>query len=95
VPESFGNTEHVLEPGVVCDHCNNYLARKVEKPVLDSLYFKELRFGGGIPNKRGHLVPLDGFHLQSGTRVQLYPDRGAGISSAHIHRVTKRASSTQ
>ena len=34
VPESLGNTEHVLEPGIVCDRCNNYFARNVEEPIL-------------------------------------------------------------
>lgn len=79
MPESFGNTEHVLTPGVVCDGCNNYMAREVEKPVLDSLYFKARRFSAVVPNKRGHFVPLDGFHLKSGARIQAYPDTGGGI----------------
>src|SRR6267154_1084155 len=34
VPESLGNTQHILPIGVVCDACNNYLAREVEKPLL-------------------------------------------------------------
>ena len=80
VPESLGNTEYVLEPGVVCDRCNNYLAREVEKPILDSLYFKERRFRAIVPNKRGRVLPLDGFHLQTSTRVQAYADTGEGIS---------------
>lgn len=65
--------------------CNNYLARKVEKPILDSLYFRERRFSAVVSNKRGLVVPLDGFHLQSGTRIQAYADTGEGISiGAHL-----------
>ena len=31
IPESLGNKSHVLPKGYVCDECNNYFARKVEK----------------------------------------------------------------
>ena len=80
MPESFGNSKHVLEPGVVCDGCNNYLAREVEKPILDSLYFKERRFFSRVPNKRKRVPPLDGLHLQTGLRVQANADMGEGVS---------------
>ena len=32
IPESLGNTQHILPRGWVCDSCNNYMATKVEKP---------------------------------------------------------------
>ncbi|MEA3187563.1 MAG: hypothetical protein QOD99_1393 [Chthoniobacter sp.] len=52
IPESLGNLDHTLPGGVVCDSCNNYFARKVEKPVLDSPMMRLLRSDRQIPNKR-------------------------------------------
>jgi hypothetical protein len=48
----LGNVDHILPKGVVCDTCNNYFARKIEKPLLESEYFRQLRSFQGIPNKR-------------------------------------------
>jgi hypothetical protein len=56
------------------------LAREVEKPILDSLYFKERRFFSRVPNKRKRVPPLDGLHLQTGLRVQANADMGEGVS---------------
>src|SRR3990167_1054713 len=59
VPESLWNTKHVLPKGVVCDPCNNYFAREVEKPFLDSPAISRLRFTQVIPNKRGRVPPSE------------------------------------
>lgn len=59
IPESLGNKQHILPKGSVCDKCNNYLAREVEKPILTSPMFKFLRKNMAIPNKRGKLPSLD------------------------------------
>ena len=56
IPESLGNTLHILPCGVVCDTCNNYLARKVEDPFLNSGAVRAIRASQGIPNKRRRLV---------------------------------------
>ena len=55
IPESLWNTQHVLPLGVICDSCNNYFAREVEKPVLDYGAIRHLRFHEAIPNKRGRV----------------------------------------
>jgi hypothetical protein len=57
IPESLGNTQAILQPSVVCDGCNNYFARKVEQPLLDCRYFKDLRGRQQIDNKRGRVPP--------------------------------------
>ena len=80
VPESLGNVDHILPCGVVCDSCNNYLARKVEKPILDSRYFQERRFKLAVPNKRNLVPPLDGIYLQLQTKVRLEKSLTEGIS---------------
>lgn len=71
ISESLGNTDHTLPAGIVCDACNNYIAREVEKPLLDSLYFRERRFHATLPNKKNRIPALDGVHLQSLTHIQL------------------------
>ena len=39
----------------VCDKCNNYFALKIEKPALDTDFFKQLRFRNGIKTKKGKI----------------------------------------
>ncbi|MBI4724226.1 MAG: HNH endonuclease [Rhodomicrobium sp.] len=60
IPEALGNTEHVLPPGVVCDTCNNYFARKVEGPLLRSPWFQQLRSRQLVANKRGRIPFMEG-----------------------------------
>jgi hypothetical protein len=50
IPESLGNTLHTLPLGVVCDTCNDYFAREVEKPFLESEPVRSLRFEQAIIN---------------------------------------------
>lgn len=85
IPESLGNTDYILPIGIVCDPCNNYIAREVEKPILDSLYFRERRFHARLPSKKKHIPVLDGLHLQSLTHIQLFNsvnDLETGIGAA-------------
>jgi HNH endonuclease len=60
IPESLGNAEHVLPRGVVCDPCNNYFAREVERPFLSCQPISHLRFEQGLPSKRGRVPTIPG-----------------------------------
>lgn len=60
IPESLGNLSQTLPPGVVCDKCNNYFSRKVERPFLESTAILQLRFHQEIPSKRGKVPPIQG-----------------------------------
>jgi hypothetical protein len=61
IPESLGNKDHVLRKGIVCDKCNNYFARKVEKEVLEMYYFRSLRGRNQIESKKGKMPSIPGF----------------------------------
>lgn len=54
-PESLGNTEHILENGIVCDKCNQYFASKIEKLVLETPYFVNLRHRNDIASKKNRI----------------------------------------
>ncbi|MCK4739463.1 MAG: HNH endonuclease [Deltaproteobacteria bacterium] len=72
VPESLGNTQHMLPRGVVCDKCNNYFARKIEAPLLNSIYFKEQRFKMAIASKKNKIPFISGVHLESLTKIEMH-----------------------
>lgn len=67
VPESLGNKTHILSKGIVCDKCNQYFARKVEKKVLELDFFRDLRHRNGIESKKRKIpkgkaiIPLTNF----------------------------------
>ncbi|MAS32859.1 MAG: hypothetical protein CL610_02555 [Anaerolineaceae bacterium] len=71
IPESLGNTEHVLPPSVVCEKCNNYFARKIEKPFLESPFIVHLRNRQEIVNKRGIIPPRSALYLDAGIQVNI------------------------
>lgn len=63
IPESLGNSTHKLPRGVVCDKCNNYFSREVEKPFLAWPSIRSLRFEQLIPNKDKRIPSLPGILL--------------------------------
>lgn len=73
VPESLGNTEDVLEEAV-CDTCQNYLAREVEKVALEKTPIAFWRTFLGTTTKRGKLPS-----------VSLSPPKGGRIPATHPH----------
>lgn len=80
VPESLGNVDHVLRPKWVCDTCNNYFAREVEQPFLDTHYGRSLRFRRRVPNKRGRYPRIEAYHLLSRNKLEMSFDNQEGLS---------------
>ena len=54
-PESLGNTELVLPPGVVCDRCNNGQLSVLDQTICDFLPVKLRRTTLGIASKAGKI----------------------------------------
>jgi hypothetical protein len=71
VPESLGNDSDILE-GLVCDKCQNYLGREIEKPALEKTPFAFWRSLLGVKTKKGKLPS-----------VQLAPPNKGRIPATH------------
>lgn len=84
IPESLGNTDDILF-NAVCDKCQNYLGKEIEKFVLSNSQFAFWRTMYGIPSKHGKApfydISLDNkisgkisnFHELSDRNVILHP----------------------
>jgi hypothetical protein len=102
IPESLGNCEHILGPGIVCDKCNQYFGTHIEKPLLEEPWFVHARHRALIASKKGHIPPISGLHLQScslvefgyhkGVRV-IYPSRPED-SPRFVATITSRSGGT-
>lgn len=70
VPESLGNKTLTLPLGYVCDTCNNYFARKVEKPFMEIPDIKQMRFQLDVPNKKNKIPKINGL-LDNGVHMKI------------------------
>lgn len=75
LPGSFGNEDHVLLAGWVCDGCNNYFATKVEKPFLESEFGRSIRHFMRVPSKKGRIPPTFGVYPVGRCRIELSFDQ--------------------
>jgi hypothetical protein len=71
VPESLGNKEHALPKGILCSKCNNYFGLKIEKPLLDSDYFRQARFRNLVVNKEGRIPTIQGLLLPGTVPIEI------------------------
>lgn len=78
IPESLGNVEHILPPGIVCDKCNNYFSLKIEKKMLEQPYFVSLRFRQGIESKKGRFPIQRGVLLNPLSEIEIQIDKDEG-----------------
>lgn len=69
IPESLGNTTLMLPRGYVCDKCNNFFARKVEKKFMDLDVVKLWRFYEKIPNKIGRTPSIECAYNNKKTQI--------------------------
>lgn len=58
IPMSLGNETFTINKGWICDKCNNYFAREIEKPFLDNEIIKKLRTFHSVPSRKGHIPPM-------------------------------------
>ncbi len=59
IPLSLGNDQLIIPPGVICDECNNYFAREIEKAFLANETISRLRSFHLVPNRRKKVPELE------------------------------------
>src|SRR5665213_1313562 len=79
IPYSLGNTKHVLRAGIVCDACNNYFSREVERPFLEAPAIKQLRFYQGLESRKGR-IPMIRCFMSPGFAVDVRESTDSGLS---------------
>lgn len=84
IPESLGNEKFILEKGMVCDKCNNYIAVKIEQPLLEHPYFKQYRHELSIGNKRGKIPDNEGFLLDDNNSTVTFKKHKSGARAAVV-----------
>lgn len=87
VPESLGNTELILPPGVVCDDCNNGVLSDVDMALCDFGAISIRRTMLGVPSKHGK-VPT--FRFTEGTMEHLPGVGGSDPTLRIMSRSPKR-----
>lgn len=55
IPFSIGNEKIVIPKGIICDRCNNYFAREIEKPFLNNKTINQMRSYHRIPNRKNKI----------------------------------------
>jgi len=80
----LGNSRHVLSPGVVCDRCNNYFSREVEKPFLESPAIIELRFNQAVGSKKGRVPSVGGLVLPGPVAAKVWRRPFPDHSGLHL-----------
>lgn len=80
----MGNHKLVLRRGVVCDKCNNYFAREVERLFLEAPLIRHIRQEQGLLGKKGR--PLRArVELSTGGEAD-FRTYAAGMSVARFER---------
>ena len=59
IPLSLGNDQLIISSGIICDDCNNYFAREIEKNFLANETISRLRSFHLVPNRRNRVPELE------------------------------------
>ncbi len=82
IPESLGNDTDILV-SVICDSCQNYFGREVEKPALEKTNIAFWRSYLGIQTKRKHFPSVNLDPPAKGALPAFHPiaDMGVGFTA--------------
>ena len=92
IPLSLGNDQLVLPPGTICDECNNYFARKIEKDFLSNEVISILRSYHVVPNRKRKIPSLEVQFGAQKTKLEIDPKNNCcyiGLSEETINSLRR------
>ena len=97
IPLSLGNDQLIIPPGIICDECNNYFAREIEKRFLANETISRLRSFHLVPNRRNRVPELEVLVGKEKSKIEYSAKQNClfiGLSKENIDQIESERIST-
>lgn len=89
LPLSLGNEDLIIPKGLICDKCNNYFAREIEKPFLNNDAIRLLRSYHTVPSRKKKVPPIEAYINNEIAQIEIDPKNNCSFISLSPETIEK------